>query len=43
MQQSAGIRVNYLYDPSEMERNHEAYRLHGMVALSNERRRTLRR
>jgi malonyl-CoA decarboxylase len=43
MQQAAGIMVNYLYDPAEIERNHEAYRLHGRVALSGELRRLLRR
>jgi malonyl-CoA decarboxylase len=43
MQQAAGIMVNYLYDPGEIERNHEAYRLHGKVALSAELRRLLRR
>jgi len=43
MKQSAGIMVNYLYDPGEIEVNHEAYRLHGKVALSSEIRRMLRR
>jgi malonyl-CoA decarboxylase len=43
LQQAAGIMVNYLYDPAEIERNHEAYRLHGRVALSGELRRLLRR
>jgi malonyl-CoA decarboxylase len=43
IEQSAGIMVNYLYDPGEIERNHEAYRLHGKVALSGEIRRLLRR
>ncbi|MGH8663248.1 MAG: malonyl-CoA decarboxylase [Burkholderiales bacterium] len=43
MKQSAGIMVNYVYDPAEIERNHEAYRLHGKVALSSELRRLLRR
>ena len=43
MKQSAGIMVNYVYDPAEIERNHEAYRLHGKVALSSDLRRLLRR
>jgi malonyl-CoA decarboxylase len=43
MKQSAGIMVNYLYDPGEIEANHEAYRLHGKVAVSSEIRRMLRR
>ncbi|RPI44616.1 MAG: Malonyl-CoA decarboxylase [Betaproteobacteria bacterium] len=43
LKQSAGIMVNYLYDPAEIETNHEAYRLHGRVALSSEMRRLLRR
>lgn len=43
IKQSAGLMVNYLYDPGEIESNHEAYRLHGKVALSSEIRRMLRR
>ncbi len=43
LRQSAGIMVNYLYDPAEIETNHEAYRLHGKVAVSTEIRRLLRR
>ncbi len=43
IKQSAGLMVNYLYDPSEIESNHEAYRLHGKVAVSSEIRRMLRR
>lgn len=43
LKQSAGMMVNYVYDPAEIERNHEAYRLHGKVALSSEIRRLLRR
>jgi malonyl-CoA decarboxylase len=43
LKQSAGIMVNYVYDPGDIERNHEAYRLHGKVALSSELRRLLRR
>ena len=43
LRQSAGIMVNYLYDPGEIESNHEAYRLHGKVAVSSEIRRYLRR
>jgi len=42
LQEAAGIMVNYLYDPAEIERNHEAYRLHGKVALSKDLRRLLR-
>lgn len=43
IEQSAGIMVNYLYELDEIERNHEAYRLHGKVATSSEVRRLLRR
>jgi malonyl-CoA decarboxylase len=43
MKESAGIMVNYVYDPAEIERNHEAYRLQGKVAISSELRRLLRR
>ncbi|MCC6534460.1 MAG: malonyl-CoA decarboxylase [Burkholderiales bacterium] len=43
LKQSAGIMVNYLYDPAEIESNHEAYRLHGKVALSADLKRLLRR
>lgn len=43
IKQSAGIMVNYLYDPGEIEANHETYRLHGKVAVSSEIRRMLRR
>jgi malonyl-CoA decarboxylase len=42
LRQSAGVMVNYLYDPSEIEDNHEAYRLHGKVALAPDVRRLLR-
>jgi len=42
LKQSAGIMVNYLYDTSEIERNHEAYRLHGKVALASDMRLHLR-
>ena len=42
LKQSAGIMVNYLYDTDEIETNHEAYRLHGKVALSSDVRRLLR-
>src|SRR5262245_1286896 len=42
LKQSAGIMVNYLYDTSEIERNHEAYRLHGKVALTSDVRLHLR-
>lgn len=34
MRQSAGILVNYLYAPGEIERNHEAYVKNGVVAAS---------
>jgi malonyl-CoA decarboxylase len=43
IKQSVGLMVNYLYDPGEIERNHEAYRLHGKVAVSSEIRSLLRR
>jgi len=42
MRESAGIMVNYLYDPREIERYHEAYRVQGKVATSPELRRVLR-
>ena len=42
LKQSAGIMVNYLYDTGEIERNHEAYRLHGKVALASDVRLHLR-
>lgn len=42
LKQSAGIMVNYLYDPGEIESNHEAYRLHGKVALAKDVRRLLK-
>lgn len=42
LKQSAGIMVNYLYDTGEIESNHESYRLHGKVAISNEVRRLMR-
>jgi malonyl-CoA decarboxylase len=42
LKQSAGIMVNYLYDTDEIESNHEAYRLHGKVALSPDIRHLLR-
>jgi len=42
LSQSLGMMVNYLYDPADMERNHEAYRLQGRIALSAELRRTLK-
>ena len=38
MRQSAGILVNYLYAPSEIERNHEAYVKNGVVAASQDAR-----
>ncbi len=36
MKQSAGIMVNYRYDPDSIEANHEAYVKDGEVALSGE-------
>jgi malonyl-CoA decarboxylase len=42
LKQSAGIMVNYLYDPDEIEQNHEAYRVHGKLALATEMRRLVR-
>jgi malonyl-CoA decarboxylase len=34
LRQSAGIMVNYLYQPRRIERNHEAYVRHGRIAVS---------
>jgi malonyl-CoA decarboxylase len=34
LQQSAGMMVNYLYQLSDIEANHEAYSAHGKVAMS---------
>jgi len=34
--QSAGILANYLYEPSEIERNHEEYVTNGVVAVSQD-------
>ncbi len=36
MAQSAGILVNYLYDPKRIERNHEEYANSGKVAVSSQ-------
>ena len=33
--QSVGIMVNYLYKPSEIERNHETYSASGKVVTSS--------
>jgi malonyl-CoA decarboxylase len=43
MQESLGIMVNYVYEPSEIEENHEAYFREGRVAASSRVRRSLRR
>ncbi|WP_137387643.1 malonyl-CoA decarboxylase [Rhodoligotrophos defluvii] len=32
--QAAGLMVNYLYDPKDIEKNHEAYAEHGRVVAS---------
>ena len=32
--QSAGMMVNYLYDPGDIEKNHEGYAEQGIVAAS---------
>jgi malonyl-CoA decarboxylase len=34
MRESAGIMVNYLYRPEDIEKNHEAYANHGEIAAS---------
>jgi malonyl-CoA decarboxylase len=34
MAQAAGMMVNYLYDSRRIEKNHEAYKASGKVALS---------
>ena len=34
LNQSAGIMVNYRYDPGRIVANHEAYISHGVIALS---------
>lgn len=43
LQQSAGIMVNYRYEPDELERNHEAYISKGAVPMSAEVRALVRR
>ena len=43
MRQSLGIMVNYMYEPAEIEDNHEAYFCDGKVATSAGVRRLLRR
>ena len=35
MAQSAGMMVNYLYDLSDIEKNHEAYAEQGIIAVSS--------
>ena len=42
MSESAGLLVNYLYDPRTIERNHEGYVKEGRIAASAEIRRLLR-
>ncbi len=34
VEQSLGLMVNYLYDLSDIEKNHELYRSHGEIAVS---------
>jgi malonyl-CoA decarboxylase len=36
LREGAGLMVNYLYDPGVIERNHEAYSNHGVIAASPE-------
>jgi malonyl-CoA decarboxylase len=43
LEESYGLMVNYLYDPREIERNHEAYANDGAIAVSPAARRLLRR
>ncbi|HLW13107.1 MAG TPA: malonyl-CoA decarboxylase family protein [Casimicrobiaceae bacterium] len=43
LQESLGIMVNYVYEPSEIEENHEAYFRDGKVATSAGVRRLLRK
>jgi malonyl-CoA decarboxylase len=43
LQESLGIMVNYVYEPSDIEENHEAYFREGRVATSSRVRRSLRR
>ncbi|MCC7516710.1 MAG: malonyl-CoA decarboxylase [Pseudomonadales bacterium] len=43
MRQSAGIMVNYLYDPRTIDANSESYVQSGAIAFSNEIREQLRR
>jgi malonyl-CoA decarboxylase len=43
LQESLGIMVNYVYEPSEIEENHEAYFRDGEVATSASVRKWLRR
>ncbi len=38
LRQSAGLMVNYLYDPDTLDRNHEAYWQEGRIALGPEAR-----
>ncbi|MGI9465166.1 MAG: malonyl-CoA decarboxylase domain-containing protein, partial [Aestuariivirgaceae bacterium] len=35
MEQSAGMMVNYLYDLSDIEKNHEGYAEQGIIAASS--------
>ncbi|HXU66258.1 MAG TPA: malonyl-CoA decarboxylase family protein [Casimicrobiaceae bacterium] len=43
LQESLGVMVNYVYEPSQIEENHEAYFREGRVAASSRVRRWLRR
>jgi len=43
IKQSAGIMVNYLYKPDEIEDNHEAYAREGRVVISDAVKRLLRK
>ena len=43
MSESLGIMVNYVYEPAEIEDNHEAYYREGKVAMSAGVRKLLRK
>lgn len=42
LQQSHGLMVNYLYDPEDIEKNHEAYAANRTIAVSNAVKRLVR-
>jgi malonyl-CoA decarboxylase len=43
IKQSAGMMVNYLYRPDDIEDNHEAYAREGRVVMSDTVKRLLRK